>query len=207
MWRRSPRSASPHDGDGASRLGSLGRVSEADDTQLIADAVEGDRRAFDELMRRHEDRVFAVCLRFMGQREAALDAVQDTFLTVFRKADQFRGDSAFSTWLYRVAVNTCYDHLRKAKRRAAGPLPESHDPPDLRAGEELAAVELRPDLDSALSQISDEFRSAILLVDVEAMAVSDAASILEVAEGTVKSRLHRGRRQLAQILGNREAWG
>ncbi|CAN5873301.1 RNA polymerase sigma factor SigM [soil metagenome] len=187
--------------------GSLSVVSHGDDRDLLQRVSTGDRRAFDELMLRHEDRVFAVCLRIMRQREAALDAVQDTFLTVFRKADRFRGESAFTTWLYRIAVNTCYDHLRKAKRRPTEPLPEGHDPPDRSAGDVLASVELRPDLANALADLGEEFRSTIVLVDVEGMGISEAASILEVAEGTVKSRLHRGRRQLAQILGNPMDWG
>lgn len=158
-------------------------------------------------MRRHEDRVFAVCLRILRQREAALDAVQDTFLTVFRKADQFRGDSRFSTWLYRVAVNTCYDHLRRAKRRPADPLPETHDPPDRGSDDALGAVELRPGLTAALASLNEEYRATIVLADVEGLPLGEVAEILQVAEGTVKSRLHRGRRQLAEILGNPEAWG
>lgn len=182
-------------------------VIETEDRDLVVRLNGGDRAAFDELMRRHEDRVFAVCLRIMRHREAALDAVQDTFLTVFRKADQFRGDSQFSTWLYRVAVNTCYDHLRRAKRRPADPLPDDHDPIDATSGDELEAVELRPDLTAALAEIGEEFRSAIILADVEGLSLTEVAEILGVAEGTVKSRLHRGRRHLARILGNREDWG
>lgn len=180
---------------------------EVDDLELVARSGDGDRLAFDELMRRHEDRVFAVCLRIMGQREAALDSAQETFLTVFRKVGQFRGEASFSTWLYRVAVNTCYDQLRRQRRRPADPLPEYHDVPDARVGDELGAVELREDLVSALGTLNDDFRSAIVLVDVEGLAVEEAASILGVAVGTVKSRLHRGRKQLAQVLGNRLDWG
>jgi RNA polymerase sigma-70 factor (ECF subfamily) len=178
-----------------------------DDRALVSQVGDGDRLAFDELMRRHEDRVFSICLRVMRHREAALDATQDTFLTVFRKADQFRGDSTFSTWLYRVAVNTCYDHLRRAKRRPTDPLPEMHDPPDLSAGDALESAELRDDLTKALATLGDDFRAAIVLADVEGLALTDVAEILEVAEGTVKSRLFRARRQLAQILGNPEDWG
>lgn len=186
---------------------SLRLVRDQDDLELVARATAGDRPAFNELMRRHEERVFAVCLRVMRHREAALDATQDTFLTVFRKIGQFRGESAFSTWLYRVAMNTCYDHLRRARRRAADPLPEAHDPPDPSVDDDLEAVELRPDLTHALAALSADFRSAIVLVDVEGLPLSEVAQILEVAEGTIKSRLHRGRRQLAAILGNRDTWG
>jgi len=187
--------------------GSLPIVTEVQDRDLLTMVTSGDRRAFDELMRRHEDRVFGICLRIMRSREAALDAVQDTFLTVFRKADQFRGDSAFSTWVYRIAVNTCYDQIRKSKRRPSDPLPESHDPVDPSAEEAIAAVELRPDLVAALAQIPADFRAAIVLVDVEGLSLTEASSILEVAEGTIKSRLHRGRHRLAEILGNPSEWG
>lgn len=182
-------------------------MRDLDEQELVSRARQGDRIAFDELMRRHEDRVFAVCLRIMRHREAALDAVQDTFLTVLRKVEQFRGESAFSTWLYRIAVNTCYDHLRKAKRRRTDPLPETHDPADPSVDDALGSVELRPDLSAALAAIGEEFRTAIVLVDVEGLAVAEAAEVLQVAEGTVKSRLHRGRKHLARILGNRQEWG
>ncbi|HSL27211.1 MAG TPA: sigma-70 family RNA polymerase sigma factor, partial [Acidimicrobiia bacterium] len=88
-----------------------------DDPTLLARVVKGDHEAFTVLMRRHEDRVFGVCLRLMGNRSAALDATQETFLTLYRKAGQYRGTAAVGTWLYRIAVNTCYDLLRKEKRR------------------------------------------------------------------------------------------
>lgn len=182
-------------------------VTTATDTELLERARRGDRRAFDDLMSRHEDRVFAVCLRLLRHREAALDATQDTFLTVFRKFDQFRGDSSFSTWLYRVAVNTCHDHLRRAKRRPTDPLPDTQDPPDVAAGSSLESIELRGDLTRALSSLSEEFRAAVVLADVEGLGVAEVAAILGVAEGTVKSRLHRARKQLAALLGNRTDWG
>lgn len=178
-----------------------------DDLALTERVARGDRRAFDELMSRHEARVFAVCLRILRHREAALDATQDTFLTVFRKVDQFRGDSAFGTWIYRIAVNTCYDHLRRESRRPVDPLPEGHDPADPAAEDAMASVELRPDLLAALSGIAVEFRAAIVLADVEGLPLGEVAAILEVAEGTIKSRLHRGRKQLALLLGNRNGSG
>lgn len=180
---------------------------DVDDPELLTRSAQGDRRAFDELMRRHENRVFGICLRILRHREAALDAAQDTFITVFRKANQFRGDSQFSTWLYRVAVNTCYDQLRRTSRRRTDALPEGFDHPDARAEADIESVELRPDLTAALAGISEEFRAAIILVDVEGQSVRDTAKVLGVAEGTVKSRLHRGRRELARILGNPESWG
>jgi RNA polymerase sigma-70 factor (ECF subfamily) len=174
----------------------------AEDIELLDRYLGGDVAAFDELVRAHQDRVFGICLRMMRDREAALDAVQETFLTVFRKADRYKAQAAFSTWLYRVAVNTCYDLLRKAKRRRSEPLPETTDPADPRSADPLESAELRPDIEKALQGIPVEFRAAIVLVDLEGLALETAADILDVPLGTVKSRLFRGRRILAEGLGN-----
>jgi RNA polymerase sigma-70 factor (ECF subfamily) len=173
-----------------------------EDLLLVQRFVAGDRSAFDDLIRAHEDRVFSICLRVMGNRESALDATQETFLTLFRKADRFTGKAAFSTWLYRVAMNTCYDQLRKEKRRRADSLPEHHDPSDETAQVGFTSVELRPDLEQALAQVPEEFRAAVILSDLEDLAISDIATVLEIPPGTVKSRIFRGRRLLADILRN-----
>ncbi len=175
------------------------------DAALVERYLRGDVAAFEELMRAHEDRVFAVCLRMLRDREAALDATQETFITVFRKADRFAGKSAFSTWLYRVAVNTCYDQARRSRRHAAEALPEGNDPADPTAEDQYISVELRPDLESALAALPDEFRAAVVLADVEGLALQVVAEALGVPVGTVKSRVFRGRRLLAAALGNLQA--
>ncbi|MDH5371765.1 MAG: sigma-70 family RNA polymerase sigma factor [Acidimicrobiia bacterium] len=175
-----------------------------EDLALIQRFVGGDRSAFDVLVRAHEDRVFSICLRVMANREAALDATQETFLTLYRKADRFTGTASFSTWLYRVAVNTCYDLLRKEKRRKADPLPEHHDPADATAADGFTSVELRPDLNRALSLLPDEFRAAVILSDLEDLPIAEIAEVLDIPAGTAKSRIFRGRRLLAQILRNHE---
>jgi len=172
------------------------------DVELIDRYLAGDVTAFNDLMGAHEDMVFGICLRMMRDREAALDAVQDTFLTVFRKADRFQAKSAFSTWLYRVAVNTCYDHLRRAKRKRTEQLPQGHDPVDLSSGDELGSIEVRPDIEAALTTLSDEFRAVVVLVDMQGMSLEQAGDTLEVPTGTVKSRLFRARKLLAKQLGN-----
>lgn len=172
------------------------------DTALIERYLRGDVDAFNDLMRAHEDRVFAVCLRMLRDREAALDATQETFVTVFRKVDRFAGHSAFSTWLYRVAVNTCYDQARRSGRRATEPLPEGNDPADDHAQAALESAELRPDLEAALAGLPAEFRSAVVLCDAEGLSLQTVAEILGVPVGTVKSRVFRGRRLLAEVLGN-----
>ena len=174
----------------------------SEDRELIRRYLEGDVSAFDELMRAHEDRVFGICLRMMKSRDAALDATQDVFLTVFRKADRYKDQAAFSTWLYRVAMNTCYDHLRRQQRKRTDSMPEYLDPSDPRAGDEFHAVELRPDIQTALAVLTPEFRSAVVLVDLEGMSLEGAADTLEIPVGTVKSRVFRARKQLAKELGN-----
>lgn len=172
------------------------------DTELLARAASGDHDAFTEVMRVHEDRIFSVCLRIMGSRDRALDAVQDTFLTVFRKAGQFKGKSAVGTWIYRIAVNTCYDHLRKAKRRPADPIPDYYDPADESAEDAVDSAGIRPDIENALQSIPKEFRAAVVLADMEGMSLPEVAEVLGVPVGTVKSRVFRARRLLAQLLGN-----
>ena len=172
------------------------------DVELIGRYLAGDIDAFNELMEAHEQRVFAICYRMLHDRDAALDATQDTFLTVFRKADRYRAQAAFSTWLYRVAVNTCYDHLRRQKRKQADPLPEAHDPADRSAGDAFEAAEVRTEIQEALAALSPEYAAAVVLVDLQGMSLEQAADTLDVPTGTVKSRLFRARRQLSEKLGN-----
>jgi RNA polymerase sigma-70 factor (ECF subfamily) len=172
------------------------------EAELLARVVGGDRQAFELVMRNHEDRVFSVCIRILGDREKALDATQDTFLTVFRKASQFEGRSAVGTWIYRIAVNACYDQLRKTQRRPTESLPEHVDPTDPSAEEAIESAALRPEIESALSQLPADFRNAVILADLEGLPLPEVADVLGVPVGTVKSRVFRGRRLLAQRLGN-----
>jgi RNA polymerase sigma-70 factor (ECF subfamily) len=164
--------------------------------------VSGDREAFDAVMRVHESRVFSVCLRILGDRELALDATQDTFLTVFRKAGQFQGRSAVGTWIYRIAVNTCYDQIRRAARRRLEPIPDHTDPSDPGAEDLIESAALRPEIERALAQLAPEFRNAVILADLEGLPLPEVAEVLGVPVGTVKSRVFRGRRLLARYLGN-----
>lgn len=176
--------------------------TQALDARLLARVARGDHEAFNQVMNAHEDRIFSVCLRIMGNRDKALDATQDTFLTVFRKAGQFKGEAAAGTWIYRIAVNTCYDLIRKEKRRRADPLPEGFDRPDVQAEAVIESAAVRPEIQEALAHLPPEFRAAIVLSDIEGMSLPDVAKALAVPVGTVKSRVFRGRRLLARHLGN-----
>jgi RNA polymerase sigma-70 factor (ECF subfamily) len=175
------------------------------DDELVRRARDGDVDAFTALVERHRDRVYAVCVRVIGNAEDAADAAQDAFLTVFRKLDQFRGDAQFTTWLHRVTVNACYDLLRKRKRQPLlrsvpdddGPVAELGPPvPD--HADEVAGTR---DATLALGAVPEEFRVALVLADVEDLPYEQIARILDVPVGTVKSRVHRGRIALARAMG------
>ena len=171
-------------------------VSERPDAELLQAHVDGDQDAFAQLFARHRDRLWAVALRTMNDREDAADALQDALLSAYRAAERFRGDSAVTTWLHRIVVNACLDRIRRQRARPTVPLPEVDTTvtpaPDR---------EMRLDVEAALAQLPVEQRAALVLVDVQGYAVSEAAGILGVAEGTIKSRCARGRARLAVVLG------
>lgn len=170
------------------------------DRQLMKRTAAGDNAAFAELMSRHQDMVFAVALRIMRNRQAALDATQDTFFALLRKADQYAGDAEVSTWLYRVATNKSLDHLRLQKRRPADPLSAYDDLADPTAGAPLDAIDVRSDIGAALASIPDQYRAAVVLSDLEGLTIDEMVKFLGLPAGTVKSRIFRGRRLLAHKL-------
>jgi RNA polymerase sigma-70 factor (ECF subfamily) len=173
---------------------------------LLARHVNGDREAFGQLFLRHRDRLWAVAVRTLSDPEEAADALQDAMISAFRRAGSFRGDSAVTTWLHRIVVNACLDRLR---RRAARPASGGADERTL---DNLAVAHAVPDpsLDSdtaldvmsALRMLSAEQQAALVLVDMLGYPVAEAADILGVSEGTVKSRCARGRARLLPRLGH-----
>lgn len=175
-----------------------------DDRALVAAHVAGDPEAFGELVRRHRDRLWAVALRTTSDPEEAADALQDAFISAYRNAASYRGEAAVTTWLHRVVVNACLDRMRRRKARPTVHIPD--DEPDTGARavpdprDEMDRLELRMEIDKALRALPVDQRSAIVLVDVEGLSVSEAAEVLGVPEGTVKSRCSRGRAKLAVAL-------
>jgi RNA polymerase sigma-70 factor (ECF subfamily) len=168
-----------------------------DDRALVAAHVAGDPQAFTVLVRRHRDRLWAVALRTMRDREEAADALQDALLSAYRNAGGYRGDAAVTTWLHRVVVNACLDRMRRRAVRPSVPLGDT----DVAAGrDDHAALERRLDVQSALARLPESQRVAIVLVDLQELSVAEAAAYLGVAEGTVKSRCSRGRVALARLL-------
>jgi len=181
------------------------------DQELLRRHVAGDADAFGELFRRHRDRLWAVALRTCCDAEEAADALQDAMVSAFRRAAEFRGESAVTTWLHRIVVNASLDRLR---RRAARPTLTAGDE---QAFEALVAQDRDPartsdtrlDVNAALRILPPQQRAALVVVDMLGFSVADAADILGISPGTVKSRCARARARLLPYVehlhGNRTA--
>ena len=179
-----------------------------DEKHILARARRGELPAFEELVRRHEKRVYAVALRSSGSPEDAEDITQEGFLRAWRSIEEFRGDSGYSTWLFRITMNLCVDHARHkhaqpqtqplvmGEEESERPLPDTAPTPE----EHLDNSELGRELAAALDEVSEEHRRIVLLRDVSGMSYTEIAEVLEISEGTVKSRLSRARIALRKVL-------
>jgi RNA polymerase sigma-70 factor, ECF subfamily len=188
---------------------------EHEEAQFVARLVARDEGAFNELVITYQRRVFALVFRMLGRRDEAEDLAQEVFVQVFKAIDQFRGDSKLSTWIYRIAVNLCKNRTKYLSRRHANDqddvdamadrLPFSaakgvsvggiSRPDELVEGMQLEVVVKR-----AIAQIEPEFREVLILRDVEDMSYEEIAEVTGLADGTVKSRIHRARAQLRAIV-------
>ena len=176
-------------------------MSDPRDETLLAAHLRGDRDAFGRLVARHERRVYGLCLRVLGNREDAEDATQEAFLAALRKASSFRRAAAFTTWLYRIAVNAATDQARRRGRARLADLdPEDAGLAVAAAGDLGEEVTAAVAVQTALTRVPEEFRVAVVLCDLYRIPYGDAAQILEVPVGTVKSRVFRGRAALADHL-------
>jgi RNA polymerase sigma-70 factor (ECF subfamily) len=174
------------------------------DRELVAAAQTGDARSLEALLRRHHDRIHLLCRRMTGNDVDAMDATQEALIAVVRGLPRFDGRAAFTTWMYRVATNSCLDELRRRKRRPE-PVP---DDLELRARTADGAPDVaqtvtdRDALDAALGALSEDFRGVIVLRDVLGLDYAAIADVLGLPPGTVRSRIARGRAELARRLGN-----
>jgi RNA polymerase sigma-70 factor, ECF subfamily len=175
------------------------RDDEPDDA-IARRAADGDNAALDILLRRHTALLHGVCRRILGNPDDALDATQEALLAIARKIGSFDGRSKFSTWAYRVATNAALDEARRRGRR---PVPAEHLPETTGGPGESGIVD-RLDVDSALAQLTPEYRAAVALRDLVGMDYAEIADVLGIPPGTVRSRISRGRAMLADLLGNRE---
>jgi RNA polymerase sigma-70 factor, ECF subfamily len=166
------------------------------DELLVQRAKRGERFAFEKLVERHEQRLYTLAARVLGSREDAADAVQDALVRAWLALPKFRQDARFSTWLYRIVLNAAYDVRGKRREATSWELPEPADPRD-----RIAERELSGELQRALDALEEGYRVAVVLYDVLGCSYAEIAELTGVAEGTVKSRIFRGRSELAERLG------
>lgn len=173
-----------------------GNHSGRSDADLLAAHAAGDRYAFEELFKRHRTRLYRLARGSTPTPEDADDVLQEAMLSAHRGAPTFRHDAAVSSWLHRIVVNACRDRLRRNASRPTEPLSEDGAPvPDRATGVETAIM-----VRQALLRLPADQRAAVVAVDMHGFSVADAAVLLDVAEGTVKSRCFRARTRLATLL-------
>lgn len=180
-------------------------MSGVDDRELVSRTQAGDRGALDELLRRHYDRIYAICRRIAGNDADAADATQEALLAIVRGIARFDGRSAFSTWSYRVTTNACLDELRRRKRR---PLPSVIDEqedwgertPDPSSSHFDQDIVERDVMATALQELPDDFRIPVILRDCAGLDYAEIAATLDIPAGTVRSRIARGRAKLAELV-------
>lgn len=181
-----------------------------DEKDILARARRGDTDAFEQLVTCYEKRVYAIALRSTGCPEDAADITQEAFVRAWRSVETFRGESGFSTWIFRITINLCVDFARRKAtqvptRSLTGLEEEERVIPDPAPTpeEHLENAELRRELSEALSELSEEHRQIVLLRDVSGLSYTEIAETLKISEGTVKSRLSRGRLALRETLHKR----
>ena len=183
---------------------------ETTDSALALRAASGDRAAFEALVKAHEKSIYTLAFRMSRNREDAFDLSQEVFLRAYRALSGFKGQSAFSTWLYRLAYNLCLDHVRKMSRRQEVPLStktedgteKSMEWPDLRYSPESnwEKQELRAAIADAMERLTPEQRAVLTLREIQSLSYDEIGEVLALPAGTVKSRLARAREALRVIL-------
>lgn len=185
----------------------------ADDERLIAECLQGRTSAFGELVRRHQDRLYNTVYRLVDNAEDAQDVLQEAFLNAYQSLESFKGDSLFFTWLYRIAVNTAMSLKRKHRvvirieigRQEGNGFAEPMDASEFsHPGQALEKAEQERRIQDALSRMSPEHRAVLVLKDMEGQKYEAIAEVLQVPIGTIRSRLHRARLELRDILEREE---
>ncbi|MBR4099144.1 MAG: sigma-70 family RNA polymerase sigma factor [Clostridium sp.] len=180
------------------------------ESELVARAKAGDQDAFRQLIEDNEKRVYTLCLRMCGDGEDARDLAQEAFLSAWRGLPSFKGDSSFSTWVYRLASNSCIDFLRKRKRRQTAAPTASLDDPDTPWMEpsdpqqdpqrQLERQELRYAVRQGLSQLPEQHRQILVMREISGLSYQEIGQVLDLPPGTVKSRIARARLALKDFL-------
>lgn len=188
--------------------------SREEDGGLVKAFQVGDKTAFDALVLKHKDKVFNLCYWFLGDRQEANDSAQDTFIKVYRSLKKFRFESAFSTWLYRIAANTCKNRLKSLEYRHKKKIVRIDNPGEIEGGQYSAEIHDKspsPMIDfekketmmliqRAIASLPTDQRTIVVLRDIEGLSYEEIANITGLNFGTVKSRLSRARQQLRKKL-------
>lgn len=185
------------------------------DQELIGRFLAGDEGAFNRLVLSYQNRVYGLCYRMMGNLEEAEEVAQEVFITVYKSLGDFRGDSRFSTWLYRVTVNHCKNRIKYLGRRKYYQSQSFEEPVETAEGDTMTRQiadehldplgnmeqrEVQNIVQEKMSELDEEQRTVVFLRDIEGMSYQEIADILELREGTVKSRIHRARLELKDKL-------
>ena len=176
------------------------------DELLLRKAQHGDPEAFEQLITPLEQLIWRICWHYTGNRESAEDCGQETMIRIWRSLDSYRGDCALESWVYRIAANCCMDYLRKKKRDKSvsmEPMREQgFDPadPSLGTEEQVVAADEQKRLREAIAQLPENQREALILTQLEKVPYEEAAKLLGVSEGTIKSRVNRAKARLKEIL-------
>jgi RNA polymerase sigma-70 factor (ECF subfamily) len=177
-------------------------ISINEEIELLSRFRNGDTAAFEELVRENEDRIYNLCLSMLGNSLNAQDAAQDTFIKAYRGHKEFHPEASFSTWLYRIAINTCLDYRKKSRHdpltgESLSEYLKTSDPsPEGRYHSKRAAEALQ----TALKLLPDKLRSAIVLKEIECLSYEEIAIVLDISIGTVKSRISRARDELRNLF-------
>ena len=178
------------------------------DAELVERLKKGDGRALDELFRRHRDAAYGIAYRLVGNREDALDVVQEAFIHVMRGVETFRGQSSFRTWLYRIVTHAALDYRRYRALRTAESLDIDTAPepagaaPQRTPQEEAADRDLAVAIDKALANVSEKNRAALVLFAIEGQTYQEVADILGISVGTVMSRIFNARQRLRELMAS-----
>jgi len=180
------------------------------DEALVKAAQNGEMEAFEELVSRHRDKIYARAFSIVHNEQQALDLSQEAWIRAWQRIRQFAGDSSFTTWMTRITINVCVDQLRRQQRHRVEPLPEMADEPDAlerllppvwtNPTERLERTELRTKIDAALAKLSEAHRTVVILHEFEGMEYKQIAQTVGISVGTVMSRLFYARRRLASLL-------
>lgn len=173
-----------------------------EDADLVRLCQEGDTTAFDQLFHKHQDKVYGIAYRMMSNQEDAMDLTQEIFLKAYQKLNKFRSTSAFSTWLYRLAVNLCIDELRKRKR-SLNPLPLEtavSEPGANTPEDDVLSRDTERQIWEAINSLKEKERAIIILRDIEGLSYKEIAEVFKCSLGRVKSRIHEARQKLKAVL-------